>query len=205
PGSAGDFTFTTKLTDAASNTLQADFTITITPGSPATDGARFVSQTIPVVVDPGQPFNVTMVWNNVGIETWSDSAGFSLRTQNPANNTTWGGNHVGLSGALITPNRQMSMTFTAVAPPEPGNYPFQWQWQKDGEGFFGNPSPNSIIVVRQPAPPLLITTGTLAAGSLGSPFLHQMTATGGVPPYTWSIAGGVLPTGLAMDPASGAI
>src|SRR5215469_11629645 len=205
PANTGDFTFTARLTDAASHTLQADFTITVALGSPPTDGARFVSETMPAVVDPGQAFNVTMVWNNIGIESWSDAGGFSLRTQNPSNNTTWGGNHVGLSGSLISPNRQITMTFTAVAPLQPGAYPFQWQWQKDGLGFFGDMSPNSSILVRQPAPPLLISTEGFAAGSIGSPFLQQLAATGGVPPYTCSIASGSLPPGLALDAASGSV
>src|SRR5215813_11975045 len=205
PGNTGDFTFTARLSDAASHTLQSDFTITIGLGSPPTDGARFVSETMPAVVDPGQTFNVTMVWNNTGVETWSDAAGFSLRTQNPSNNTTWGGNHVGLSGSLITPNRQMTMTFTAVAPSQPGAYPFQWQWQKDGLGFFGDMSPGSSILVRQPVPPLFITTEGFAAGSIGSPFLQQLSATGGMPPYTWSIVSGALPPGLVLDATSGSI
>jgi len=97
------------------------------------------------------------------------------------------------------------MTFTAVAPLQPGAYPFQWQWQKDGLGFFGDMSPNSSILVRQPAPPLLISTEGFAAGSIGSPFLQQLAATGGVPPYTWSIASGSLPPGLALDAASGSV
>jgi hypothetical protein len=205
PGASGSFTFTAKLTDAASNSLHADYTITIAQGSPATDAAAFVAQTIPAAVDPGQSFNVTMVWNNTGIENWSDATGFSLQTQNPSDNMTWGGNHVGLAGAIITRNRQMTMTFTAVAPMQPGTYPFQWQWQKDGVGFFGDMSPGSSILVRQPVPPLLITTGALSGGSLGSPFLQQLSATGGVPPYTWTIVNGSLPPGLTLDPYSGLI
>src|SRR5215471_1807622 len=204
PTSTGDFTFAAKLTDAASHTLQADYTITIAQGSPPTDGARFVGQTIPAVVDPGQSFNVTLVWNNSGIETWSDDAGFSLSTQ-PPNNNTWGGNHVGLSGAIISPGRQLAMTFTAVAPQVPGTYPFQWQWQKNGSGFFGDPSPNSSILVRQPAPPLVITTQGLAAASIGAAFVQQLSATGGVPPYSWSITNGNLPPGLTLDTYSGGI
>jgi hypothetical protein len=205
PGATGSFTFTAKLTDAASNSLQAEYTITIAQGSPATDSAGFVTQAIPETVDPGQSFNVTLVWNNIGIESWSDAAGFSLHTQDPPDNTTWGGNHVGLSGAIITPNRQMVVTFTAVAPIQPGTYPFQWQWQKNGVGFFGEMSPSSSILVRQPAPPLFITTGALSGGSLGSPFLQQLTATGGVPPYSWTIVNGSLPPGLTLDPFSGLI
>jgi len=39
----------------------------------------------------------------------------------------------------------------------------------------------------------------------GSAFVYQPTATGGVVPYTWSIASGSLPGGLNLDSATGAI
>jgi len=97
------------------------------------------------------------------------------------------------------------MTFTAVAPKVPGTYPFQWQWQKNGGGFFGDMSPNSTVLVRQPAPPLLITTQGLAAASIGAPFLQQLSATGGVPPYAWAIVDGALPPGLTLDSPTGSI
>jgi hypothetical protein len=49
------------------------------------------------------------------------------------------------------------------------------------------------------APPaLVITTSTLPAGSVGAPYSQTLAATGGTPPYTWSIASGNLPAGLTL-------
>jgi hypothetical protein len=48
-------------------------------------------------------------------------------------------------------------------------------------------------------------TRTLPAGNVGSPYSALLAATGGTPPYTWSISAGALPAGLNLNPASGAI
>ena len=57
-----------------------------------------------------------------------------------------------------------------------------------------------------PSPPeLKITSAAFHTGEIGLGYAPAgPTATGGVPPYTWSIGGGALPAGLAMD-LSGAV
>jgi len=47
-------------------------------------------------------------------------------------------------------------------------------------------------------PPLSIATTTLTAGSVNVPYSASLAATGGVPPYTWTITSGSLPTGLSL-------
>ena len=56
----------------------------------------------------------------------------------------------------------------------------------------------------QPAP-LAITTTSLASGSMGQAYSAPLAATGGTPPYTWSISSGQLPAGLSLNSATGAI
>lgn len=52
---------------------------------------------------------------------------------------------------------------------------------------------------------LSITTATLPGATVGQAYSAQLAATGGSPPYRWSLAGGaVLPGGLSLD-AAGAI
>lgn len=51
-----------------------------------------------------------------------------------------------------------------------------------------------------PSHPCSITDATpLPAFDQGQPYSHQFTASGGVPPFAWSITAGTLPTGLSMN------
>jgi Putative Ig domain len=56
----------------------------------------------------------------------------------------------------------------------------------------------SITVI---GPPLQVTMGSLPNGTLGAPYAAQLTAAGGQPPYTWSLALGSanLPPGLYLS------
>jgi hypothetical protein len=52
---------------------------------------------------------------------------------------------------------------------------------------------------------LSVTTTALPGVFLGVSYAAQAAASGGVPPYTWSISAGALPPGLALDSSSGVI
>jgi hypothetical protein len=52
---------------------------------------------------------------------------------------------------------------------------------------------------------LSVTTTALPGAFLGVSYAAQAAASGGVPPYTWSISAGALPPGLALDSSSGVI
>jgi Domain of unknown function (DUF4082)/Putative Ig domain len=53
--------------------------------------------------------------------------------------------------------------------------------------------------------PLTITTTSLPDATAGVSYPATLAATGGTPPYTWSIASGTLPAGLTLAPATGEI
>lgn len=53
--------------------------------------------------------------------------------------------------------------------------------------------------------PLSITTSSLPGGKVDTTYTQTLTATGGTPPYTWSIASGSLPRPLALNPSTGVI
>lgn len=57
----------------------------------------------------------------------------------------------------------------------------------------------------QPSNVLTITTTSLPGAVVGTPYSQTLAASGGTPPYTWSVSVGVLPAGLALDPATGVI
>ena len=47
--------------------------------------------------------------------------------------------------------------------------------------------------------PVIITTSSLPAATVGVAYSATLTATGGIPPYTWSVIAGALPTGLSLS------
>jgi hypothetical protein len=53
--------------------------------------------------------------------------------------------------------------------------------------------------------PLQITTGSLPAGAVGVSYQAVLAAANGVPPYTWSLMGGQLPSGLGLQASTGKI
>jgi hypothetical protein len=55
------------------------------------------------------------------------------------------------------------------------------------------------------APALTITTTSLPSATVGVPYSFTLMATGGVLPYTWSVASGRLPGGFTLDPSTGVI
>lgn len=65
------------------------------------------------------------------------------------------------------------------------------------------PAPLSITV-SAPAP-LQVTPSVLPGGTVATPYSTSVQATGGVQPYTWSVASGQLPAGLSLNPGSGEI
>ena len=57
-----------------------------------------------------------------------------------------------------------------------------------------------VFVSKAPRnPPTITTTSPLPAGTVGKAYRQLLTATGGVTPYTWSLASGSLPPGLTLN------
>ncbi len=54
-------------------------------------------------------------------------------------------------------------------------------------------------------PPLTITTTNLPQGTVGGDYRATLAATGGAPPYRWSLLSGSLPAGLDLNPTTGVI
>ena len=63
----------------------------------------------------------------------------------------------------------------------------------DASGYFAAPGP-------APAPLTITSSATLAPADLGAPYSVTLSASGGVPPYRWSLpSGSVLPSGLGLS------
>ena len=65
------------------------------------------------------------------------------------------------------------------------------------------PSLYSLAVVSNPSPMTLACASN--SGTVGTSYSSSLTASGGVPPYTFSITSGSLPPGLSLNPSTGAI
>ena len=59
-----------------------------------------------------------------------------------------------------------------------------------------HPGQASLMITINPA--LAIATSTLSAGAQGVPYRAVLTASGGIPPYTWSLLSGSLPAGVSL-------
>jgi len=57
----------------------------------------------------------------------------------------------------------------------------------------------TATVTVTPVPPLSIGTTTLPTGLTGTPYSTVLNASGGTPPYSWSISWGALPVGLNLS------
>jgi len=64
-------------------------------------------------------------------------------------------------------------------------------------------SGNTVLTVQ--TAPLAITTTALANAALNTPYTAALAASGGMGPYSWSIASGSLPAGLTLNASSGTI
>lgn len=202
PSAAGISNFTVRVTDARGAAAQKALSITVTTGSVEYD-SQFVSQSVLATLQPGQIFSINMKWLNTGGRTWDGSSGTVVRSQNPADNVTWGGNTVPLIFSTVPPGQQLNLTFTAFAPRASGTYNFQWQLYQDGVGFFGQMSTNISIAVGDGTSPPAITSAATAEAVKGLAFSYPLAASGGTPPLTWSIVSGMLPAGLNLNPSSG--
>jgi Putative Ig domain len=111
------------------------------------------------------------------VESGSVPAGMSLV---PMNN---GGFAVGIQG---TPSAQ-------------GLFAFVLKFTLSDGTVFGQPYVWRIV------PPLVISQASLPAGKVGVLYSGGFSVSGGVPPYSWSIAQFALPPGLAINASTGQI
>ncbi|MGA8220532.1 MAG: Ig domain-containing protein [Candidatus Acidiferrales bacterium] len=91
-------------------------------------------------------------------------------------------------------------------PTTPGTSMFQPQVQDSSIPHQTKTSNGPLSITVSEPQPLVITTGmTLPNGAVATPYSSVINVTGGVPPYTWSLVSGQLPSGLTLNPGSGQI
>ena len=64
---------------------------------------------------------------------------------------------------------------------------------------------SSTVVTITSVPTLTITTARIPSAAQGAAYSESLTATGGQPPYVWSVLSGSLPTGLQLTASTGTL
>jgi hypothetical protein len=81
-----------------------------------------------------------------------------------------------------------------------GHFSFQLEVSDSSSPQQSVSKPLSITVSgTNSGPALEITSSSMPAGSTGTSYSTNLTATGGVPPYAWSVIAGQLPDGLSLN------
>ncbi len=179
PTTAGTSNFTVTATDSETPTPQTatkNLSITINPQLTVTTSSLAAAAV-------GTAYNQTLAaTGGITPYTWTVTtgslpAGLSLNASTGAITGTPTGPQVGAINFTVTATDSESPTKTA----------------------------NANLSITVSAPPLSVTTSSLAGGTLGTAYSATVAATGGITPYTWSVSAGSLPTGLSLNTSTGAI
>jgi hypothetical protein len=131
----------------------------------------------------GTPYNQTVTASGgMAPYTYSISSGALPPGLGPINPAT--GNIAG------TPTTAGTFNFTVTA--------------VDANGCPGSRA-YTIVIAAAGCPPITLNPATLPSGTVGVFYNQVVTATGGTAPYTYSVSAGMLPPGLSLNPATGAI
>ncbi|MBS1829070.1 MAG: putative Ig domain-containing protein [Acidobacteria bacterium] len=169
--SAGTATFTVRVQDAGSNVATRQFQLTVTTGLTIT------TQSLPNGT-VGVGYQQTLQGSGgTAPFTWSVTSGAL-----PVGLSLNGGTGV-ISG---TPNTTIGSPYTFVIRlRDSTNAQTEKQFTITIAGSSGGPA---------------ISTASLPNATPGVAYSQSLTATGGTTPYTWSVTGGILPSGFTLTP-----
>ncbi len=176
PTAYGSFSFTAKVTDSTTPTVQTatkSFTLTI---AVAVTPVQITSSTVPSG-QVGTGYSTTLgASGGTTPYSWSISSGAL-----PAGVT------LSAAGTLSgTPTASGSFTFTAKV--------------TDSTTPTAQTATESLtLTIAAAVSPVTITTSTLPAGQVGVAYSTLLVASGGTTPYSWSLGSGILPAGLSLS------
>ncbi|MGA3187907.1 MAG: Ig domain-containing protein [Bryobacteraceae bacterium] len=107
-----------------------------------------------------------------------------------------------ISSGTLPPPLTLSGGIISGAPTTAGTYSFTVALAPSGSTYYVTPLTQPLSITINPA--LLITGITIPVGNVGQPYSTSLSATGGSPPYTWSLTG-TSNDGLTINAASGVI
>ncbi len=177
PTTAGTFTFTTKVTDAAGSTDTATCTIVVTGSAINLDCGACKS---------GKPTLGQSYSNYLSVTGANGSVTFSISSGSLPTGLTLDRYTGKISG---TPTAAGTYTFTSKVMDSRGN------------------TDTDICTLTVSSVPLDIQCGSCSVGNgtTGTAYSATFAVTGGVPGYTFSIISGSLPAGLTLNASTGVI
>jgi polyvinyl alcohol dehydrogenase (cytochrome) len=109
-----------------------------------------------------------------------------------------------ITGGSLPQGLMLNSSTGAISgtPTVPGSFSYTIQ-VADSTGTPAGTATSNCGIAIAPAPVTLACAA--GAGQVGAPYSSSLTATGGVPPYTFSFTAGALPLGLALNSSTGAI
>jgi hypothetical protein len=179
PAAVGTFTFTVQVVDSSRGAASKQFTLTIAQGAPTltiTSISALPSGSV------GTPYSQTLTASGGTVPyTWTLLAG-----------------NLPAGVSLTSSNGLLSGTPAAA-----GTFAFTVQVT---DAATGKATQSFSLAIGSNTSSLSITTTSpLPAGSVGAAYTQTLAATGGRPPYSWSIITGALPGGLSLNAATGVI
>jgi hypothetical protein len=191
PAQAGTFNFTVKATDGGLTATLA-YQITVTVQGPPDQ----------LVCDPAD--NGGFLENGVCV---LPDAVIGLPYQGHLVTSHKAGGTLGIAAGALPPGLTLPATFTGSGgivggtPTDPGIEPGR-NFTVQGTGDQGQPLYQAYSInVHQNLPLAINASGgsTLGAGTVGAAYAQDFFLSGGAGPYTWSVASGQLPPGLALQ------
>jgi hypothetical protein len=181
PTSAGNYSFSIKVTDSGSSVQSATTTVSL-----------------PVVAAPVTSTPLTI--NSSPLSSGTVGSTYSTLLQ-PSGGTapyTWS-----FTGSLPTGLSLAATTgIISGTPSASGTFNFTATVADSGNPAQTKSTAFSLVI----APlPLTITSSSLPSGTISSTYSTLLQAGGGTAPYTWSIAAGSPPTGLTLTATTGII
>jgi|GEM_PF-1580057 len=181
---------------------QSSYTVTFTPGGNGT----LTGTTSQTVAYNSSATAVTATANSgYHFVNWTGTGGFVTTTANPLTVTnitatmTITANFTAdqINGACGPANGQAfsaspTVNLCSAGSPSSVTGSGPWSWTCSGANGGSTTSCSAVLLA------CTITTGALVNGSYGTGYSQPLTATCGVDPLVWSLAGGDLPSGLAI-------
>jgi predicted secreted protein len=164
------------------------------------DGAAFISQNVPSLMQSGQTYPVTVVMQNTGTNSWPANSVFKLSSQNPQDNTTWGPSAARIPlSTTVAVGQTATFNFTVSAPTNPATYPFQWRMIHEGVNVFGTPSPSMLVDVLSATNHAVFISQTVPATMYPGQTYTNTVVMKNMGTNTWTSAGGYMLSSISPN------